>query len=110
MPSARPSRRRIHSFGPTSHRLHGNGPGQGLLRGFLGGYYWDPEGKHSELAVKARIAARDREWSPPRIAWRSLLLADWLLFGLVYICFLAQLERWSATVRDRIFVNLLVVA
>ncbi|RRR78860.1 hypothetical protein [Streptomyces sp. RP5T] len=40
--------------------------------------------------------------------WRSLLLTGWLLFGLLYICFLVQLERWSATVRDRIFVNLLV--
>ncbi|TMU98315.1 hypothetical protein [Streptomyces sp. DASNCL29] len=40
--------------------------------------------------------------------WRSLLLAGWLLFDLVYICFLVRLERWSATVRDRVFVNLLV--
>ncbi|HEY8978733.1 MAG TPA: hypothetical protein VIU15_04020 [Streptomyces sp.] len=40
--------------------------------------------------------------------WRSPLLAGWLLFDLAYICFLVLLERWSATVRDRIFVNLLV--
>ncbi|MFE6199275.1 hypothetical protein [Streptomyces sp. NPDC057838] len=40
--------------------------------------------------------------------WRSPLLTGWLLFGLVYICFLVLLERWSATVRNRIFVNLLV--
>lgn len=77
---------------------------------FSAGTTGTPRGSTASLPCKARIAARDREWSPPRIAWRSLLLADWLLFGLVYICFLAQLERWSATVRDRIFVNLLVVA
>ncbi|MFB7493224.1 hypothetical protein ACFC09_00715 [Streptomyces sp. NPDC056161] len=40
--------------------------------------------------------------------WRSPLLAGWLLLVLGYICFLVRLERWSATVRDRIFVNLLV--
>ncbi|MFE7782132.1 hypothetical protein [Streptomyces nigrescens] len=40
--------------------------------------------------------------------WRSPLLAGWLLLDLGYICFLVQLERWSARVRDRIFVNLLV--
>ncbi|MFF7788129.1 hypothetical protein [Streptomyces sp. NPDC007991] len=40
--------------------------------------------------------------------WRSPLLAGWLLLDLGYICFLVRLERWSAMVRDRIFVNLLV--
>lgn len=40
--------------------------------------------------------------------WRSPLLAGWLVLNLAYICFLVPLERWSATVRDRIFVNLLV--
>ncbi|MFI0778063.1 hypothetical protein [Streptomyces sp. NPDC021212] len=40
--------------------------------------------------------------------WRSPLLVGWLLLVLGYVCFLVLLERWSATVRDRIFVNLLV--
>ncbi|MFE9613521.1 hypothetical protein [Streptomyces sp. NPDC006012] len=40
--------------------------------------------------------------------WRSPLLAGLLLLDLGYICFLVRLERWSATVRDGIFVNLLV--
>lgn len=40
--------------------------------------------------------------------WRSPLLVGLLLLDLGYICFLVRLERWSATVRDRIFVNLLV--
>lgn len=40
--------------------------------------------------------------------WRSPLLAGWLLFVLGYICFLVRLERWSKTVRDSIFLNLLV--
>ncbi|MGW2836213.1 hypothetical protein ACWCWD_00225 [Streptomyces sp. NPDC001493] len=40
--------------------------------------------------------------------WRGPLAAGWLLLDLGYICFLVRLERWSATVRDSIFVNLLV--
>lgn len=40
--------------------------------------------------------------------WRSPLLVGWLLLDLGYICFLVRLERWSAMVRDGIFVNLLV--
>ncbi|WP_405970335.1 hypothetical protein OG496_08925 [Streptomyces sp. NBC_00988] len=40
--------------------------------------------------------------------WRAPLLAGWLLLDLGYICFLVRLEHWSATVRNSVFVNLLV--
>ncbi|MFH9420090.1 hypothetical protein [Streptomyces sp. NPDC017529] len=40
--------------------------------------------------------------------WLSAPLTVVMMLDLAYICFLVQLERWSATVRDRIFVNLLV--
>ncbi|MEW2544898.1 hypothetical protein AB0910_03825 [Streptomyces sp. NPDC047002] len=40
--------------------------------------------------------------------WRSWPLVAVMLLDLAYICFLVLLERRSAAVRDRIFVNLLV--
>ncbi|EDY47706.1 conserved hypothetical protein, partial [Streptomyces clavuligerus] len=41
-------------------------------------------------------------------AWFSWPLALLMAVDLAYICFLVRLERWSAVVRERIFVNLLV--